>query len=107
MPVLGTIAIAGLVLAASRVFLAVSKEWAVWAAVIGSGVIFLGAVALALVEKPNKNVVAGLLTLGAIGAIAGGVVSASVGERDFEHHGEEHGEEHSEDEEHSEEGAAG
>lgn len=112
MPVLGTIAIAGLVLAASRVFLAVSKEWAVWAAVIGSAVIFLGAVALAVVEKPNKNVVAGLLTLGAIGAIAGGVISASVGEREFHDLTEEgeHGEdsEHSEEEgEHSEEGATG
>ena len=86
-------------LAASRVFLAVSKEWAVWAAVIGSAVIFLGAVALAVIEKPNKNVVAGLLTLGAIGAIAGGVVSASVGEREFHHLGEEgeHGEEHGDD----------
>ena len=111
MPVLGALSIAVVVLAASRVFLAVSKEWAVWAAVIASAIIFLGAIALAAFEKPNKNIVAGLLALGAIGAIAGGVVSASIGERTFHQLGEVEGD-HSEDggeseEEHSEEGAQG
>ncbi len=109
LPVLGALGIAVVVLAASRVFLAVSKEWAVWAAVIASAVIFLGAIGLAAWEKPNKNIVAGLLALGAVGAIAGGVVSAAIGERDIEHHGEEHGDDHGDegDEEHSEEGAQG
>ncbi len=110
LPVLGTIGIAGLVIAASRVFLTVSKEWAVWVATIASAVIFLGAIAIALWEKPNKNIIAGVLAFGAIAAIAGGVVSASIGEREFHHLGEEHGEhgeDHSEDGEHSEEGAQG
>lgn len=103
-PVLGAVGIAVLVLAFSRVFLAVSKEWAVWAATAMAAVVFLGAIAMALVEKPNKNLVAGVLSLGAIAALAGGVVSAVAGERDFEHH-EEHGEDdHSEEGSESEEG---
>jgi hypothetical protein len=96
LPILGTLGVAVIVLAASRIFLSVSKEWAVWAAVIGAGVIFLGAVALAAVDKPNKNVVAGILAFGAIAALAGGIITASVGEREFheiegeeEHVGEE------------------
>jgi hypothetical protein len=96
-PVLSAIGIAVVVLAMSRVFLTVSKEWAVWVAVIVSAVVFLAAVGLAVAENINKNVVAGLLSIGAIATLAGGVVSASIGERSFEHHGEEHGEEHSEE----------
>lgn len=113
LPVLATLGIAVVVLAASRVFLTVSKEWAVWAAVIGSAVVFLGAIALAAVEKPNKNIVAGVLTLGALGTIAGGVVSASIGEREIEllsehgHHGEDEGEHGDDDEGHAEEDAEG
>lgn len=115
LPVMGTLGVAVIVLAVSRFFLAVSKEWAVWGAIIISAVIFLAAVAFAAVERPNKNLVAGVVALGAIAAIAGGVVSASVGEREFHHFGEEGGEHGGEDEgdhgdeeeEHSEEGAQG
>lgn len=96
LPVLGTLGIAALVLAVSRVLLAVSKEWAVWAAVIATTVIMLVAISLAVVEKPNKNVVAGILVLGAVAAIAGGIVTASVGEREFH---EIEAEDHSEEEE--------
>ena len=96
LPVLGTLGIAAFVLAVSRVLLAVSKEWAVWFAVIATTVVMVIAIALAVVEKPNKNVVAGIIAVGAIAALAGGIVSASVGEREFHHlDGEE---------EHSEEG---
>ncbi len=92
-PVLGTLGMAVLVLSASRLFLAVSEAWAVWAATGIAAVIFLGAVALAMAERPNKNLVAGVLALGAIAAITTGIVSASIGEREISHHGE-----HSEDE---------
>lgn len=102
-PVLSAVGIAALVLAVSRMFLTVSKEWAVWLAVIIATVVFLGAVALALVEKVNRNVVAVVVSLGAIAVLAGGVVSASLGERDFEHHGEEHSDEEGE---HADEGDA-
>jgi len=95
-PLLGTIGAAVLVLAVSRVFLAVSKEWAVWIAVMASAVVFLVAIGFALMEKPNRNAIAVVLSLGAIGVLAGGIVSASIGERDFHEHEEE---EHSEEDE--------
>ena len=103
LPVVGGLGIAALVVAVSRIFLSVSAAWAVWIAVILSGVIFLVAIALAVAEKPSKNLVAGILAFGAVAALAGGIVSASVGERDFHH--EEEGEEHGE--EGAEEGALG
>ena len=104
-PVLGALGIAALVLAASRVFLAVSEAWAVWAAVLFSAIIFLAALAFALAENVNKNVVAGVLALGAVGALASGVIAATVGERDIEHHEVEHDDGHADD--HEEEGALG
>ncbi len=91
-PVLGTLGIAALVLAMSRVFLAVSAAWAVWVAVAVSAVIMLVAIAFAAIEKPNKNLVAGVVALAAIGSLAGGVIAASVGERVFHDFSEELGE---------------
>ncbi|MFV2039465.1 MAG: hypothetical protein ACC660_04415, partial [Acidimicrobiales bacterium] len=84
LPVVGALGVAAFALAVSRVFLSVSAEWAVWVAVIAAAVIFLGAVAVAVPDKPNKNLVAGVLAFGAIAALAGGVIAASLGERDFE-----------------------
>ncbi len=88
-PVLATLGIAALVLAMSRVFLSVSAAWAVWVAAGVSAVIMLIAIGLAAVDKPNKNLVAGVVALAAVGALAGGVVAASVGEREFHDLGEE------------------
>lgn len=105
-PLVGFVGVAAAVLAFSRVLLAVSKEWAVWIATIASAVVFLIAIAFAIPEKVNKSIVAGVLVIGAIGTLSAGVVTAAIGERDFEHHGEHHDEEHSEDGDHSEEGAA-
>ena len=51
----------------------------------------------------NKNVLAGLVLATGVAVVAGGIVAAVDGEREFEKHGE-HGEEHGED--HSEEGEA-
>ena len=85
-PVLGTVGIAVAVLCASRLFLTVSKSWAIWIAVIMSAVVLLGAVAFALAEKVNRNIVAGILAIGAVGLLTSGVVSAVIGERDISHH---------------------
>ena len=85
-PVLGTVGIAVAVLCSSRIFLTVSKSWAIWIAVIMSAVVFLGAVAFALAEKVNRNIVAGILAIGAVGLLTSGVVSAVIGERDISHH---------------------
>lgn len=105
-PVLGVIGIAVTVICASRIFLAVSKSWAIWLAVIISAVVFIAALAFALAEKVNRNVVAGVLATGAILLLASGVASAVVGERDMSHHHGEHSESHGEghDEKHSDEG---
>tara|TARA_Y100001970_G_scaffold242576_1_gene307118 strand:+ start:7027 stop:7905 length:879 start_codon:yes stop_codon:yes gene_type:complete len=107
-PVLGTIGIAVAVLCFSRIFLTVSKSWAIWLAVILSAVVFLGALAFALAEKVNRNLVASVLAFGAIALLTTGIVSATVGEREISHHhvgehSDDHGEEHSDDhgEEHS------
>ncbi len=88
-PVLSALGVAVVILAMSRIFLAVSKEWAVWVALIVSSVVLVVAVLMALVDKVNKNVVAGAVSVGAIAMLAGGVVSASVGEREFKNLAEE------------------
>ena len=106
-PVLGVIGIAVTVLCVSRIFLTVSKAWAIWVAVIISGIVFLAALAFAMAEKVNRNLVASILAFGAIALLTTGIVSATVGEREItHHHGEEHSEEHGEEhsEEHGEEG---
>jgi hypothetical protein len=97
-PVLGVIGIAVTVLCVSRIFLTVSKTWSIWIAVILSGLVFLVALAFALVEKVNRNLLAGVLAFGAVALLATGVVSATVGERKIApHHGEDHSEDHSEE----------
>ena len=97
-PVLGTIGIAVAVLCFSRIFLTVSKSWAIWLAVILSAVVFLGALAFALAEKVNRNLLASVLAFGAIALLTTGIVSATVGEREIaHHHGSEHGDEHGDD----------
>ena len=85
-PVLGAVGIAITVLCSSRIFLTVSKAWAIWVAVILSAIVFLGALAFALAEKVNRNGVAGILATAAIGLLTSGVVSAVIGERDISHH---------------------
>lgn len=92
-PLLGAATVALLVLAFSRVLLAVSSFSAIWVATGVAAVVFLVAVLAASVTKLNRNVVAGLLVLGAIAVLTAGIISAAVGMRDFEH-GEEHGEQH-------------
>ena len=58
--------------------------------------------------KMNKNVIAGLVLAVGVAVIAGGIVTAVDGQRDFEHHSEHHGDDHGEEhgEDHSEEGEA-
>ena len=99
-PALAVIGIAGLVLAVSRILLALPK--------VGSYLVF-GLVPVAIltvgaliVMRPqlSKSVIAGLLLFGGIAILAGGVVAAIAGER-------EHGGEHEEEEHHSSEGESG
>ena len=102
-PVGGVLLVAGMALAASRIFLNVSKNGAVfWAGAIAVTVFGLG-ILYAAKPKMNKNVLAGLVLATSVAVLAGGIVTAVDGEREFEKHGE-HGEEHGED--HSEKGEA-
>ena len=75
--------------------LAVSKTGSVVVFSIIAIVIFGITVLLALVPKSGRYVLTGLVVAGALLIIAGGIIGAVAGERDFEHHGEEHGAEES------------
>jgi hypothetical protein len=101
-PVLATIAIIAVPLGASRVFLATSKSGAVViASVVAALVLALGAL-VALRPRLSKNVLAGIVMVGAIGFIGAGIVAAAIGEREFHHGG--HSSEHGSSGEHSGEG---
>lgn len=95
-PIAGALVVAIVIVGYSRVFLAVSKENAVWVALAVAAVIFVVGTILAAQSRIRTDLVAGLLVLGAVVTIGLGIASAVSGERDFEHHGEEHSEEESE-----------
>lgn len=103
-PVGAAIAIVAVPILASRIFLAVSKMGAVWAASAVAAVIFIAAVIIATRPRLSKNAVAGLVVFIGVALLAAGVVSAAVGQRDFEHHGSGS---HSEEEGVNEEGTGG
>lgn len=93
MPALGAIIVGVAIVATSRIFLAVSAL----GAVIVAGVVAAVIVALATlyISRPNmgRSMVAGVAMVAAVGLLAGGVIAAVAGERDFEHHSDESGEE--------------
>lgn len=91
LPLLSLLAIAAVAIGVSRVFLAVSKTGATVAGALFTIFVFGAAVLMSKVHL-KRNVVNGIVALGALAILAGGIVSAAVGERDFEHHGEEHSE---------------
>ncbi len=95
-PVAGAIAIAIIVIGFSRLFLTVSKENAVWSALIAAALVFVVGTVLSTRPSLRTDLVAGMLVLAAVATIGIGIASAVQGEREFEHHGEEEGE-HSED----------
>ncbi len=89
-PVLGALGIAVFVLAVSRMLLAL-PEIGVYL-LFGLVPLTVLVIAFALSSRPqlNRSLVAGLCIVGAVGILAGGVVSAVVGPRDIEEHEEEH-----------------
>lgn len=91
------------VIAFSRILLAVSKTGSTVVAITVATVIFGVGILLNARPKVSSSLLAGLVVVGAAGLLTGGVVSAVVGEREFE----EHGEEHAEEEGHAEETEAG
>ncbi len=98
-PGLAVLGVGGLVLAISRILLAVPKFGAYL--VFGLVPVLVLVVGAVIVSKPkiSQSVVAGLLLVGGLAILGGGVVAAVAGER-------EHGGGHEEEEEHGEEGLA-
>lgn len=103
---LGGLAIVGIVIFGySRVFLAVSADNAVWVALAVAAIVFGVGTLLSTRGSIRKDVIAGLLTLGAVVTIVVGIVASLAGERDF-HHEPAHGDEPSGEEQGDEHAAA-
>ena len=108
-PIAGALVVAVLIVGYSRVFLAVSKENAVWVALAVALGVFVVGTALAAAPRIRTDLVAGLLVLFALVTVGLGITAAVSGEREFEHHGDEEHEEAPQDdsqEDHADEGAA-
>jgi len=88
-PVFGAIGIVALVFCVSRVLLAVGES-ASWMIAIGFAalVLLLGWV-FAASPKSTRTAIAVICILGFLGVIAGGVISAAQGSRDYEKHEQE------------------
>ena len=89
-PVLAAAVIAVVIIAFSRVLLAVPKAGSTVFAIVVA-VVILGA-AFLITSRPrlSSSLITGVVVLGAIGLLGGGIVGGVAGEREFEEHGEEH-----------------
>ena len=92
-PVVAIITIGVVVIGVSRVLLAVSKTGSVIVFAAIAIAIFGVTVLLAFVPRSGRYVLTGLVVLGAVLVIAGGIIGAVAGEREFEKHGSESTEE--------------
>lgn len=99
-PAAGLLAVAVIVVAFSRVFLALSAENAVWVATAVAVLVFLVGVLLASRPHVSANMIVGLLLVSAVVVIGLGVAAGVAGEREFHHHGEEEQGEEGGEEEH-------
>jgi plastocyanin len=90
LPVLGLTTIASVMFFMSRVLLAV-PETASWVIALLVAVIVLGSASIAAVRPSiSGRTLAAALAIGSMVLVGGGLVAASVGERDIEAHSEEH-----------------
>jgi hypothetical protein len=92
-PVVAIVCIALVVLGLSRVLLAVSKTGSVLIFGGVAAIFFIGATLLALYPKSTRTITTVFVVGGALAILVAGIISAFVGERDFEHHGEEQNQE--------------
>lgn len=90
-PIAGFAGIALVIFGFSRLFLAISKENAVWAALAAAAVVFVVGTVLSTRPHLRTDLVAGLLAIAAVATLGIGIASSVAGQREFEHHGEEHG----------------
>lgn len=93
LPIISAVVIAIFVLAGSRILLAVSKTGSVVVAGVLAALIFVAAIGFAARPQATRGVMKGVLVLSALALLAGGVVTAAVGEREFHHSGPDHSEE--------------
>ena len=85
-PVLGLIIVGVVLLAFSRVLLALPKEGSTVAAIVVASAILLVAVLVATRPRISSAVLTVVLLLGAVALLGGGIVGAVAGERDIEEH---------------------
>ena len=90
-PLFGAIGVAVLVLCVSRVLLAVSEVGAAIAAVVVAVLILAAASIYATAPKAGRTLVAVFCVVGVLGLLAGGIIGAAEGSRNFE---KENGGEH-------------
>lgn len=88
-PVLAAAVIAVVVIAFSRVLLAVSKVGSTVVAIVVATVILGAAFLITSRPKLSSSLLTGVVVIGAVGLLGGGIVSAVAGEREFEEHGGE------------------
>ncbi len=86
-PILALLGIAVVVLGLSRVLLTVSKTGSVVAVAIAALFVFGSAIFIAKSRAP-RSIISSIVAFGAVAVLAGGIIAAAIGERDF-HHGEE------------------
>lgn len=89
-PAAGVLAVAVVVVALSRVFLAMSAEATVWIAAAIAAVILAVAALVAARPRISSNVVVALLMLAAVVVVGLGVAGAVAGEREFHDVGDDH-----------------
>lgn len=91
-PVVGLFTIASVMFFLSRILLAVTETTS-WVLALVVAVVIMGVATVAAL-RPNVSgrTLVGALVLGSLVMIAGGIVAASVGEREIEHHVEAGGE---------------
>lgn len=88
-PLFGAIVAGFVALGISRVFLSVPKLSATWLFMGIAAVIFIVAIVMSLAPRTSKNVLVGVLAIGAVAVLAGGVVGIVAGEREFHDETEE------------------
>jgi hypothetical protein len=88
-PAAAVLIIAFVVFGVSRVLLAVPKEASVWLTIGFAALLFVVAILLAAVPRLAKPLLSAVVAVAIIAVLVGGVLGASRGEREFEHH-EEH-----------------
>lgn len=92
-PLFGALGILVAVVSVSRVLLAVDRISSSFIAIAVAAVVLFGGFLVAYRPRLGPNFLAGLVTAFALLVIAGGIIGAAAGTREFEPHGSEHTEE--------------